>query len=281
MNSDIRVSITFPNHPKVVKLQRRLGPQGPLSLIYLWLFVAQNKPDGRLSGMDAEDIEIAAKWDGEAGKFVSELLSLRFLEEEGKVFILHGWEEHNAYAAAAKMRREKAKKAAEARWRKRLVECSEQCSEHAEALPQASTSNAPTPNPSPSPNPSPKGNTPHNPPEGGSGKKARNRTKRTAVCIRTFLRQCNERGEKPIPPEDKVFEYAASVGIPPEWLHLCWREFVQRNIDSGKRYKDWRRVFRNCVRGNWYKLWWAKPDGDMGLTTQGAMARKKHMGSAA
>ncbi|HEC15736.1 MAG TPA: hypothetical protein ENI99_04055 [Sedimenticola sp.] len=267
MNSDIRVSTTFPNHPKVVKLQRRLGPQGPLSLIYLWLFVAQNKPDGRLSGMDAEDIEIAAKWDGKDGEFVSALVSLRFIEKEGNVFILHGWEEHNAYASAAKMRKEKAKKAAEARWRKRLGECSE----HAEALPQASASTAPTP----SPTPSPKEHTPHNPPEGGSGKK------KAAVGIQTFLQQCAESGEKPIPPEDKVFEYAASVGIPHEWLHLCWREFVQRNIDSGKRYKDWRRVFRNCVRGNWYKLWWAKPDGEMGLTTQGALARKKHRESAA
>ena len=126
--------------------------------------------------------------------------------------------------------------------------------------------------------------TPHNPPRGESGKKSKKRTERTkrpAVCIKTFMHECKERGEKPIPPEDKVFEYAASVGIPEEWLHLCWLEFVERNIESGKRYKDWRQVFRNCVRSNWYRLWWAKPDGEMGLTTQGAMARKKHMESAA
>jgi hypothetical protein len=134
-----------------------------LALIDLWLFVAQNKPEGRLIGMDAEDIEIAARWEGKPGEFVSALVALRFLDEAGGEHTLHNWKEHNAYAADAKARSEKARRAAEARWRARNGDhgdsegCPEQCPKHDQALPPAQGSNAPypSPNPDPSPNPEP------------------------------------------------------------------------------------------------------------------------------
>ena len=40
MNSDIRLSIGFLDHPKTVKLQRQLGEAGVLSLLRLWLWSA-------------------------------------------------------------------------------------------------------------------------------------------------------------------------------------------------------------------------------------------------
>ena len=68
MNSDIRLSIGFLDHPKTVKLQRQLGEAGVLSLLRLWLWAAQNRPSGILIGMDEDDIEIAARWEeGERG----------------------------------------------------------------------------------------------------------------------------------------------------------------------------------------------------------------------
>ena len=157
MNSDIRLAVTFATHPKRVKLQRRLGPEGPLALIDLWLFVAQNKPEGRLIGMDAEDIEIAARWEGNPGDLVNALLALRFLDETECEFTMHNWKERNAYAADAKARSEKARRAAEARWRARNRDngdpegCPEQCYEHNQALPPAQGSNAPSPSPNPEP----------------------------------------------------------------------------------------------------------------------------------
>lgn len=96
------------------------------------------------------------------------------------------------------------------------------------------------------------------------------------IGIKKFLDQCKAEKIQPVPPEDPVFKYADKTGIPHDWLHLCWLEFVERSIESGKRYADWRAAFRNCVRSNWYKLWWAKPEGDMGLTTTGVMAQRKH-----
>lgn len=109
-------------------------------------------------------------------------------------------------------------------------------------------------------------NTPHNPPQGG---------KRGPIGIKAFLKQCDADGVTPIPEGDAVFVYAAKVGIPQEFLELAWWEFVERNIESGKTYRDWRRAFRNCVRGNWYKLWYAQGDG-LELTTQGVLAMRKH-----
>jgi len=60
MNKDIRLSISFYRHIKRRKLEARLGPCGVFSFIDLLLYVGENKPDGILSGMDAEDIALAA-----------------------------------------------------------------------------------------------------------------------------------------------------------------------------------------------------------------------------
>lgn len=73
MNIDIRLSVGFFDHPKIIKLERQLGLEGVTALLRLWLWAAQNRPSGMLSGMDGEDIEIAARWKGdkaevEAGK---------------------------------------------------------------------------------------------------------------------------------------------------------------------------------------------------------------------
>ncbi len=78
-----------------------------------------------------------------------------------------------------------------------------------------------------------------------------------------------------IPADDPVFDYAAKVGIPADFLLLAWTEFEARHLESGKRYKDWRAAFRKCVRDNWYRLWWVDPrTGDYALTTQGVQAQR-------
>lgn len=69
MNTDIRLSVGFWQHPKTRKLIKRLGLEAIRSLQILWLWAAQNRPDGVLSGMDWEDIELAADWQGEERAF--------------------------------------------------------------------------------------------------------------------------------------------------------------------------------------------------------------------
>lgn len=95
-----------------------------------------------------------------------------------------------------------------------------------------------------------------------------------AVQIDTFIHRCKESGEKVIPEGDAVFRYAEEVGLPLEYVRLAYREFVERNRARKKRYKDWRQAFQNCVRENWYRLWWADNEGNFHLTTNGVQAQK-------
>jgi hypothetical protein len=158
MNSDIRLAVTFFTHPKTQKLKRRLGDSGVVALLTLWVFAAQNRPDGNLHHMDEEDIELAACWTGEAGSFVSVLAAVRFIDSTPDGFVLHDWSENNPWAAGAPARREKAQKAAHARHGKQRSQalpddsnsnanlCSEQdlaLLDSAPSMPQADLSNAP------------------------------------------------------------------------------------------------------------------------------------------
>lgn len=112
MNKDARLAVGLPTHPKTIKLKRRLQHAGPLHLIYLWLWAAQNRPDGDLSGMTDEDIEIASGWDGEADSFVKALLAVGWLDGDEGDRRLHDWEDHNPWAAGAQRRSEAGKIAA-------------------------------------------------------------------------------------------------------------------------------------------------------------------------
>ena len=118
MNKDIRLSIGFLDHPKSIKLKRKLGPDGLESLIRLWFFSAQYKPSGDLNGLEPEDIELAAKWNGESGVFVETIVAVRFLDECEGCYSLHDWREHNGFAAYANERSEQARNAASAKWRR-------------------------------------------------------------------------------------------------------------------------------------------------------------------
>jgi hypothetical protein len=99
-----------------------------------------------------------------------------------------------------------------------------------------------------------------------------------AIGISKFLENCKETGDDPIPETDPIFTYTSEAKIPDDFLHLYWLEFVERNKESGKRYKDWRSAFRNAVRGNWYKLWWLDGESYL-LSTNGKQAEMKHKGS--
>lgn len=155
MNSDIRVLTTFPRHPKTIKLKRLLGTWEPI--IVLWLWAAESRPSGSLSGMEPEDIAIACMWDGDAQELIDALLKVRFLhkQKKGGAYVLHGWNEHNAYAANADKRSEKARLAAQARWERRLNGCSDDAKVKVEHGKNDAQARAPSPSPSPNPTPIP------------------------------------------------------------------------------------------------------------------------------
>jgi hypothetical protein len=107
--SDIRLSVGFPTHPKTKKLRKLLGNDAVLALVYLFIFAAQNKPDGDLSGMYTEDIEIAVDWEGEEGAFVAALLKVGFLNGDEGTYVIHDWEDHNGWVYGFNDRSERGK----------------------------------------------------------------------------------------------------------------------------------------------------------------------------
>ena len=158
MNTDFRVAVSFTQHPKTKKLIRKLGYKAFYSLINLWSFVSMNKPDGIMTNMDVDDIEIASDWNGECSKFVLALLEHKFIDKIDGVYNIHDWKDHNGYAFYSPQRSEKAKNAAKARWNKKNKNNKLMLSD-ANSISQASASNAPTPTPTPTPTPKSKEHT--------------------------------------------------------------------------------------------------------------------------
>jgi hypothetical protein len=102
--------------------------------------------------------------------------------------------------------------------------------------------------------------------------------KQKKLSLKNWIEKVLEKGEKPISTYKPVYEYAEKIGLPIDYLELCWLEFKRKNLDDDtKKYIDWRRAFYNCLQNNWYKLWWL---GDSGyqLTTAGQQADKYHAG---
>lgn len=113
MATDIRIDVEFFGHPKTVKLRHRLGLEGIISLLKLWMWAAKNRPEGTLYSMDKEDVEISAGWEGEPGAFTDALIALRWLDVEGEgtetTYILHDWQDHNEWVAGAVNRGDRAR----------------------------------------------------------------------------------------------------------------------------------------------------------------------------
>jgi len=100
------------------------------------------------------------------------------------------------------------------------------------------------------------------------------RVKKSAITLKQFLETCREKSEQAIPDHDPVFEYAEKIGLDEEMIAVCWQEFKIDYLATLKKYKDWRQVFRKCVRGNWKKLWFMKAGEDPQWTTAGEQARR-------
>jgi hypothetical protein len=153
LNTDYRVDVGFWRHRKTLRLIRLVGLEGPVCVQRLWAHAAEFIPNGDLSDMDAIDIADAAEWKGEANSFLEIMIEQRWIDKKDGGLFLHDWEEHQTWVVKAPERREKAKKAASARWEN----CKENATSNATSMQQAmlnnATSNAPSPSPLPSPTP--------------------------------------------------------------------------------------------------------------------------------
>lgn len=156
MVSDIRVAVSFKGHRKRRKFRKLLGRDDAVEfLLDLWITTAMNHPEGSLEDMDETDIALEAGWTGDANFFVQALMEAGLIErlESGK-YAIHDWEEHQGYVVHAPERKEKARKAANARWGKdQDANCN--AGGNAASIARPNFSNAPSPTPSPNPSPTP------------------------------------------------------------------------------------------------------------------------------
>jgi hypothetical protein len=81
-------------------------------------------------------------------------------------------------------------------------------------------------------------------------------------------------GEAAIPADGAVFEYAAKIGLPPEYIALAWSWFKSEMAERKTRQANWRGHFFNAVKGNWPKFWFVDDAGGWGLTTKGKQAQR-------
>lgn len=160
MNTDFRIAVGCTSNPKVIKLMRRCGDRAFFCLVSLWGWAAQYRPEGDLTGMDDESIEIAAGWTDEEGEFVAHLSSIGFLDGGPGCYRLHDWEEHNPWVAGAPARSEAASKAGKASAKKRSakekkdsknINDKSSCCNGSSTDAQRRSNANPTPSPSPSP----------------------------------------------------------------------------------------------------------------------------------
>lgn len=83
-------------------------------------------------------------------------------------------------------------------------------------------------------------------------------------------------GGDAVPAADPLFDWAASVKLPREWIALAWWAFEGRYTEgkgASKKYTDWRAAFRDHVKGDFLKLWAISRDGEYYLTTAGKQAQ--------
>lgn len=104
---------------------------------------------------------------------------------------------------------------------------------------------------------------------------AKPKTQRNESTFRQWLDVITAKGERPVRDYQALWEYCDRVGIPSDWVAMAWEKFTDRYLHDpqyrNKRYKDWRHVFLNAIRDNWYGLWCVASDGSLALTGKGKM----------
>lgn len=100
--------------------------------------------------------------------------------------------------------------------------------------------------------------------------------KKDAMPLTDWLTACREQERKPIPDDDPIRSWADEAGIPEDYMRLAWKVFT-RDWAAKKPQKDWPSVFRDAIRRNWLKLWYAdRETGECKLTAAGELERKAH-----
>lgn len=93
----IELHQTLVDHPKVRRLARALGvhPMQAIGhLVALWLWCLDYAPAGDLGHVADDDLADAARWSGDAGRFVAELERVMLVDYVAGSRAVHDWEDY-------------------------------------------------------------------------------------------------------------------------------------------------------------------------------------------
>jgi hypothetical protein len=123
MNKDFRLATNFASNIKFRRLVRRLGDHGGLSWVRLLAYVADQRCDGDISGMDAEEIAEVAGYEQDAQTFLDTMLELGLVDrDDDDELVVHNWIAWNPWAAGAEGRSEQARRAVQKSWQGKNVD---------------------------------------------------------------------------------------------------------------------------------------------------------------
>jgi hypothetical protein len=98
------------------------------------------------------------------------------------------------------------------------------------------------------------------------------------TTLSQWLERERNAGRRAVPADDPIHHYAELVGIDQEMLVLAW-EWLRDKYEVGagrlKKQIDWRKYFRNSVRGNWSGYWFMREGESARWTTKGEQARRE------
>ena len=255
----IKMRVDLQSHPKVVRILSAMRPHDVHNktdkfrviggLHAVWSVFDAHCEDGILHGYTPETLDHVIGWDGFSGAMISVGW---LIENSGVSLAMPEFSEHNGQSAkrrAEDQKRKRDSRSSTESVRNLSANDVDKKRTREEKRREEKSINTPIP---------PNGDKP-------------SKKESQAISLKAWLEEIKP--EKPIPETDPVFAYSEQVGIPAEYLRLCWREFRERYGQPGaKRYRDWRGVFRKAVRGNWFKLWWVDAAGAYALTTVGKQA---------
>ena len=124
-------------------------------------------------------------------------------------------------------------------------------------------------------------NTPYSPPEGDLPQEQKKKKREyPSITLKTFIEQCEAKGEDAIPQNSAVFKNAKDSGLPIEFLAVSWTWFKDKYLhgkDKNHKQSNWRSYFREAVNGAWGGLWRYDVATDQYVLTSSGHQYKKRM----
>jgi hypothetical protein len=96
----MRVEPELLDHPKFLKLEKRVGEGALKALHRLWGHCQGSQRGGRWMNADCEYVEIVCRWQGEPGKLFEAMVEVGFIEKLAKTLVIHDWDAMNSKAKA-------------------------------------------------------------------------------------------------------------------------------------------------------------------------------------